>query len=444
MKPTIAPSEILAIIEKLPGNGNYWLAYSGGLDSTALLHLLVEARKICAISLTAVHINHKISKNADLWARHCQEQCENLGVKFICKSINVSCNNEQGMEAHARELRYAAISEFIGKDDVLLTAHHRDDLVETVLLHLIRGSGPDGLAGIPFCRRFSNGWVARPLLGISREQLLEYVHENKLFWVEDESNLEHHFDRNYIRQKVLPVILQRWPSAGKTIARAARHQSEVSEILAGVALADLKNIQGEDRLTLNIDRLCLLEEPRVKNVIRYWIRDNHFDAPNEAILNKIVDEVIHADIDSLPCMQWKDTEVRRYRKKMYLMHPEQEFDNSRTYQWDLGSSLDIGFARLQANRMTGEGIRLSDIKNNTIEIRFRQGGEKIHPAGRHETHELKKLFQEEEIPPWERNKIPLLFIEGKLAAVAGYWIDKSFAAASNEPSWNITLLEKSG
>lgn len=438
-KSPVSFTDILSVFQRLTEIQRFWIAYSGGLDSSVLLHLLSTNRDQLDSDIIAIHVNHQISKNSDVWTKHCEITCEQLGIEL--KKITIDASNPEGTgpEAHARQLRYDAIRQLIDNNDVLLTAHHQDDLAETFILQLMRGAGPEGLAGIPLIIPFGIGWIMRPLLGYTRKQLEDYARNNNLEWVEDESNLDLDIDRNFVRKNVMPCLEQRWPAATRTIARSARHQSDMIEILKEIAVLDFEKVRCNTNDSLNIAEFKKLSESRQKNLLRYWFRLNGHSLPSNNIIRHILSGIINARNDSMPLIQWKDTEIRRYRDKIYIMKPSGNTVDG--YTWHMETPLTFEWGSLHAKPVTGRGVRASSIIDNTIEVRFRAGGEKIYPVGRHETHKLKKLFQETGIPPWRREKIPLLYINNQLAAVPGYWIDKKFNTGENEAGWEITLLE---
>lgn len=431
-------SDLLAVFQRLTGINRFWIAYSGGLDSSVLLHIMYANRHHFDSDIAAVHVDHQISKNSVLWSRHCKITCEKLDIPLKEISVDASSPQGTGLEAHARQLRYDAMMNLMNRNDVLLTAHHQDDLAETFILQLMRGAGPEGLAGIPAIRSFGKGWLVRPMLAYSRKQLEEYAGANNLEWVDDESNLNLDINRNYIRNQVMSCLEQRWPAAARTIARSASHQSDVIDILKEVANADFESTKGNSKDILDLVKLKKLSEPRQKNLLRYWIRLNNHPLPGNNIVKHVLSEVVYARYDRTPLVNWQTSEIRRYRNRLYILKSSSRyFNNAGNYTWHMETPLEFEWGTLYAREAKGKGIRSSSITDNTVDVRFRRGGEKIYPANRHETHKLKKLFQEKGIPPWRRKKIPLLYINNQLAAVPGYWIDKNFNAGDNEAGWEV-------
>jgi tRNA(Ile)-lysidine synthase len=431
----------LQVLETLPAPGHYWLAYSGGMDSTALLSILAAHRDRLPAELVAVHVNHQLSTNAGHWEEHCRAFCREQGVRYESVTVNARAERLDSPEAHARELRYAALEKFMQEDDILLTAHHRDDLAETFIQQLMRGSGPEGLSAIPVTRRCGKGWLVRPLLEFARMEIEDYVREQGLTWVEDESNIDQGIDRNFIRNTIMPAFRERWPAAADVLWRASRVQADAVTVMADMAGQDLHAALGDADNVLHLSVIRVLSLPRQRNLLRYWIRKNGHPVPGMNVIDEIINELLCARPDSMPCVKWEDTEIRRYRDEVYLL-PTVTDVPSGPYIWSLDQPLELDGGQLEAGVTIGSGIRVNQVPDKKVEVRFRTGGESIRPAGRRETHDLKKLFQESAVPPWMRNRIPLVYIGNELAAVAGYWIADGFKATGSEQGWEIVYVEK--
>ena len=425
------------ILSEYPDAETCWIAYSGGLDSHVLLHVLASIQNKIKPKLIAVHINHGISNDADLWVKHCQRICEDLVIEFQTFSVDLSHKSDKGTEAFAREKRYEVLGNLISSHDLLLTAHHMDDQVETILLQLMRGSGPDGLVGMPQAREFSKGILLRPLLDYSREKIRDYALSESLSWVEDESNKSNKYDRNFLRNRIIPELITRWPGALKTIQRAARHQAEARSLINEISRCDLDVVCESIYTKVDISRFNNLSGIRKKNVLRAWIKKNKLDMPDAQIIEKIIAEVIHANTDRNPCVKWKGGEVRRYRGYLYIMKLLPAHDVGLRKLWDLDESLKLTSGYLKAVSGKGSGIKKDMLSNDIVEIRYRQGGEQIRPSGRVETHELKKLFQAQGILPWLRDRIPLIYHKNELIAVADLWVESKYAATEDEAAWQI-------
>jgi tRNA(Ile)-lysidine synthase len=425
------------ILSEYPDAETCWIAYSGGLDSHVLLQVLASIQNKIKPKLIAVHINHGISNDADLWVKHCQRICEDLVIEFQTFSVDLSHKSDKGTEAFAREKRYEVLGNLINSHDLLLTAHHMDDQVETILLQLMRGSGPDGLVGMPRAREFSKGILLRPLLDYSREEIRDYALSESLSWVEDESNKSNKYDRNFLRNRIIPELITRWPGALKTMQRAARHQAEARSLINEISGSDLDVVCESIYTKVDISRFNNLSGIRKKNVLRAWIKKNKLDMPDAQIVEKIIAEVIHANTDRNPCVKWKGGEIRRYRGYLYIMKLLQAHDVELNKCWDLDESLKLTSGYLKAVSGKGSGIKKDMLSNDIVEIRYRQGGEQIRLSGRVETHELKKLFQAQGILPWLRDRIPLIYHKNELIAVADLWVESKYAATEDEAAWQI-------
>lgn len=396
----------------------YSLAFSGGLDSTVLLHLLVNLRSLYPIRLLAVHINHSLSPNADSWENHCKKICFDFGVDFISFPIHIAASPGESLEEAARKNRYRKLREVISVNDILLTAHHQDDQAETILLQLFRGAGPKGLAAMPRFTPFYKGFHARPLLDFPRLILQKYAEENHLQWIEDESNLNIHFTRNFIRHEVIFLLKSRWPNITNSLARSAHYCAEAQFLLENFIQEDLISCGGSKSHTLSVKKLLQLNELRQRQVLRLWLQEKKFSIPSALKLQHIITDVLHAREDKLPHVMWGNYEVRRYRDNLYAMPRLSPWDASICISWDLNQSLYLpGLGTLQAVKMVGRGLPL-EVQN--VSVRFRQGGEQIFFHQHH--HQLKKRFQEWGVPPWERDRIPFIFVNDQLVGVVGYYM----------------------
>ncbi len=435
--PFSLQTNIKDILSRYPDVETCWIAYSGGLDSHVLLHLLAEIKNDIKPKLVAVHINHGMSNDADLWVTHCQKMCEDYGIEFQNYSIDLSHKSGKGTEAFAREKRYKVLGNLICNHDLLFTAHHMNDQLETIILQLMRGSGPDGLVGMPRVRGFSKGLLVRPLLKYSRKEIYDYALNESLNWVEDESNQSSKYDRNFLRNKIIPELLVRWPAALKTIKRAAKHQSEARDLINEISKIDLETVCNNGYRILDLSEFDYLSNIRKKNVLRAWVKKNKLEIPNAKIVEKIISEVIHAGIDRNPCVKWKGAEVRRYRGQLYIMKSLPPHDVNVGKLWDFNESLELTSGCLKAVVGNGNGIKKEILLDDTVEIRYRQGGERIRPSGRTNKYELKKMLQEQGVLPWLRDRIPLVFYGNELIAVADLWIEHKYIATESEPSWKI-------
>ncbi len=408
------------------------LAYSGGVDSHVLLHLCHAAR----LPLRAVHIHHGLQAQADAWDRHCGGVCEQLDVPYTCIRVDAAHAPGESPEDAARNARYRALEDALQPDEVLLVAHHRDDQAETLLLQLMRGAGPAGLASMPAVRPFGTGLLARPLLGFGQQCIRQYAEENGLHWVDDPSNADTSFERNYIRRRVLPVFKQNWPNASESLSQAAALQQDALDIIEAMAAVDLAAVSTQQPNSLSISRLCQLPVARQYNVLRFWINRAEYDRPRRNILQEVVEAVLPAAEDATPLVLWGNTEIRRYQDTLYVLKALSSHATHHVYAWDgeLPLYLDTLDVELRLEQVRGAGLR-QDAVARGLTVRFRQGGEQIRPQGRQHTHSLKKLMQEAGIPPWQRNRIPLIYVDHELACVCGYWVAAAFAATEDQQGW---------
>jgi tRNA(Ile)-lysidine synthase len=432
MSNVFHPEQLLSILQRLPASARYWLAYSGGLDSTVLLHALSQLAEQLPAPLSVIHVDHGLSANSSIWSAQCRLQCEALGVVMHEQQVNVD-RRGRGLEAAAREARYAAFSTMLGEGEMLLTAHHQDDQAETLLLQLMRGGGVRGLAAMPEYRPFATGWLGRPLLGFSREALQVYAEAQGLAWIEDPSNFDTTLERNFLRHGLLPLLQQRRTGIKTILARSAGHFAESSELLDELAAQDLELAAGV--AGLSILALRTLSVARQRNLLRYWLRHLGRSIPDSRNLQRILDEVLPAAEDAAPLVSWRGTELRRYRDVLYAMPPLTPVpDGWEPQPWN-GEAvviLPVGLGEVRMVREEGHGLREALLRMAEVTIGGRRGGEAMALPGRDGHHALKKLYQEAAIPPWERGRRPLIFIDGQLAQVAGLWSDSRFVCGGNE------------
>ncbi len=422
-------------------DAHYLLAYSGGLDSHVLLHLLVELKKLKHINnLSVVHINHQIHADSSQWAEHCMQQCEQY--KLHCDVIKVLVDKDSGLglEAAARQARYTAFKTLVTDKTFLLTAQHADDQVETFLLQSLRGGGVKGLAAMPAIKPFAKGYLSRPLLLVPQQEIVDYAKQYNLSWVDDPSNVDTKFDRNYLRQHVVPVLKKRWPSINKIFSRVTQHQAENKKLIAELAQMDLQQLEAVNN-TLSISCLRVFSEHRQKNVLRYWLHNvNDLSMPDAMHLNRILNEVLSAAADSQPQVCWGDAIIRRYQDKLYADKADQQDSNMsvESLKWEPEKSYIFNLQQLVTEEHLGKGLGVKYLQSKNVTIRFRQGGEVCRPQGRgpHQ-HKLKKLFQEWQVPPWQRNAVPLVYVDDVLAQVVGYCVCEPFVAAPDEPGYLI-------
>ena len=401
------------------------IAYSGGIDSTVLLHAASIACASSGHALKAIHIDHQIHADSNAWSKHCQQQCDVLNIDIEVLRVDVEQFNQHGVEGAAREARYQAFENVLGGNDVLLSAHHADDQIETMLLQLFRGAGVHGLAGCASKRAIGKALLVRPLLDVSRQQIEQYAQQHQLQWLDDPSNDSIEHDRNYLRHQVMPLLHSRWQGLQDTIGRSSQWQCESMQMLNYLAESDARDAMDKSHV-LEIDKIKALDNVRLKNLLRWWIRKAGYLTPSADILQRVVDDAVHSRNDCEACIRWQNNEIRKYRGQLYIQSMMSLHDATQSYQWDLKQPLDIDSLQLTltCEQLDRFGVNLTDIEN--LQVKFRQGGEVMRPRGRGCQKDLKTLFQEQGVKPWERDRIPLLFHQQQLIFVWGYWIGEGY------------------
>lgn len=419
----------------------YVVAFSGGLDSSALLYCLTELRRQdsehAAVPLLAIHVDHRLHAESSDWSEHCKAVADACGIECRTLSVDVDESAGKGLEAAAREARYAALVAEMRSGDWLISAHHQDDQAETLLLNLVRGSGPAGVAGIGSARRIGPGWLVRPLLNVDRTDLYRYATAASLRWLDDPANEDTRFDRNYLRHEVLPALAKRWPDIAQRLQRSASHAGEAAELMAELARIDLRTIGGRPR-RLDIDGLQSLSLARRKNLLRFALRELGLTMPSARLLDRVVNEVIPARIDAQPLVTWSGASIRRYRNSLYLL-PEKllpEIEAAPLSEGEL--PLGAGMGHLKLVHDDEQGLS-ADLVQAGLSIGFRQGGEEIKLAGQQHTRKLKKLLQEEGIVPWMRDRLPLVYAGERLVAVADLWIADD---AASTPGFKLSWIDR--
>lgn len=420
----LPPSDLPAFVEaKLkswvqPGR-HLTLALSGGADSVALLDILAQLRASLHFPLSAVHVNHQISPNAADWAGFCARLCAGYNIPFQVVKVDLKRQPGESLEALARDARYRAFAE--QKTDFIVLAQHLDDQAETLLLQLLRGAGAKGMSamGELQARGEGQGAIVRPLLDISRRTILDYAALRGLQWVEDESNADIVFDRNYLRHQVLPLLGRRFPGYRETFARTSRNLAESAQLMDDLARLDCAASASGDRL--KVDALRGLSAARARNLVRYWLAESGMPVPSAGRLENLLQQLCSARDDAQVLVRLGGSLIRRYRgevcleKKALVPRPELALT------WAFQDELDLpdSGGRLLFERTVGQGLSLSRLTAEPVTVRLRQGGERLRPDCRRPSRSLKNLLQEAGMPPWQRQRLPLLFSGEKLAFVPG-------------------------
>ena len=414
------------------------VAYSGGMDSHVLLYALAALRAHAPWRVTALHVDHALQAPSAQWQRHCAEVCAALDVPYRSERVSVDGIGDYGLEDAARRVRYLALARLLPPGAVLLTAHHQDDQAETLLLQLVRGAGVQGLAAMPAIAPFATGRLARPLLGFARAALAAYAGERQLRWIEDASNQEVRLGRNFLRHRVMSVLAQRWPHAPEAIARAARHQAQAARLLEEIAREDLAAALDEEG-GLAISRVLLLSPERQANLVRHWVRANGVSAPSEPVLRQILARLRSDPQTRHATVAWANVEARRYRDRLTLRVAVPDVADDWEAAWEPGAALVIPGApwQLRAQPAIGAGVSRACIAGKTLRVRLRRGGERCLLRGHH--HKVKKLLQEAGVPPWERARLPLLYVDDDLAAIGDRWVCEPYGARADEPGLVLVL-----
>ncbi|MFK8079339.1 MAG: tRNA lysidine(34) synthetase TilS [Granulosicoccus sp.] len=414
----MTPTEAIAhYVEQHAYVDQFCVAYSGGVDSHLLLALMVRLRDEGGnFDVRAVHVDHSMQLESASWAEHARNVCLTLQVPLDVRRCEVDAGSG-GPEASARRARYLEFDRVLRKGEHLLLAQHAEDQAETFLLQALRGSGPDGLAGIPGKRLFGKGMMARPLLSCSQQSLLDEAHRLGLDWVEDPTNQHLHFDRNFLRLRIMPLIKARWPAATQTLSRSAMRSAAACQALKSVAQQDLDGVKVVGKPELRLSALKRLPKERAFTAIRLWVRQRGLQMPRLQDLMQVHSDLISARHDSNGIVNVREYEFRRNRDSLYLMLPQAEVKAFR-YNWSAPFE-DLFIAETGSTLTLGEcfrqGIRLPE--TGSVIVKSRAGGELIRLGNPAFHKSVKKILQESSVPPWQRDCVPLIYIDQSLAAV---------------------------
>lgn len=448
MSIAAADSVLHAALATLPAGANVLLGFSGGLDSSVLLHALAAYRRF---ALRAMHIHHGLNADADRWAQHCQWVCTALDVPLAIVHVQVPSDSGEGLEAAARRARYAAFATGLQPGEWLLTAHHRDDQAETVLLRLLRGSGAGGLSAMRTLRPFANGQHWRPLLGTSRRTLLAYAQAHALEWIDDPSNAIQHHDRNFLRHRIMPVLHERWPHAEAALARSAALLAEQEQLLDAETARHLAQVQGIDKATLVASELQKFPAPWRARILRHWITTLDLPALPRQGVTQIEQALLWARADAEAQFRWGNAVIHRWRDLLHACRVVPDFPAAWRVAWDgqsplplpTGDVLTVSIRLPVSTPSSGSGSKLNPALAATVpgsfdvfQVAARQGGERITLPGRLHSHALKNVLQDHAIPPWQRQRLPLIFAaDGELLAVG----DTIVSARAQAMGWRLQL-----
>jgi tRNA(Ile)-lysidine synthase len=412
------------------------------MDSVVLLHLLHYLAPRFAWQLSAVHVHHGISPNADAWMNFCTELCARYGIPLHIEYVDIDpLRANHGIEAAARKLRHAVFARH--QCGFVALAHHADDQAETLLLQLLRGAGVKGSAAMPVLSNAEGPLIkaatmpvpptVRPLLDIKRGELLEYAQLHTLQWVEDESNADDRYPRNFLRHRLLPLLQQKFPAYRQTLSRSAQHFAEAGELLDELAQQDMQGLA--DDAALDIALLRNLSHPRGRNLLRYWLHRQGAPMPQTVELDEMLHQLLAAREDASVCVAFGAWRLRRYQGRTYAFPAQIEFDPALVVSWH--DEPELYWPALSRNILfcpsRGKGISLARLQQAPVTLRLRCGGEALRPHPDAARRSLKNLLQEQHIPPWQRERLPLLYCGDELACVVGVAVAADFQATDSEP-----------
>lgn len=426
------------VADKLGQYRKILVAFSGGLDSTVLLHLLIQLRhKNPEFQIRAVHVHHGLSASADAWSDHCEKLCSEWGVSMTVKRVTVE-GRECGIEAGARKARYFAFNEVLTVGEILTTGQHLDDQSETVLLALKRGSGPVGISAMAASGRLGNNILLRPMIEFSRLQIEDYAHKNELLYVNDESNQDLRFDRNFLRLQVLPILNKRWPNLILSIARTASLCAEQEKLLDELLSDQLHALLSEDN-SLSIFGLLRYSRAYKFALLRRWISRHDVAMPSYKQLQELWDSVALSRVDAVPILKLEAYQIQRFRGRLYLLPLMKNLRNI-CLNWSRVAPLRLpdGLGYLISGK--GEIHLRSPTERQQVSIRFSAQG-RTRIVGRTHSRSIKKLWQEFGVPPWMRQRIPLIYYDTKLIAALGVFICEEGCVEEGKKEWKLHWSE---
>lgn len=418
------------------------VAYSGGMDSTVLLHALVQLKQKKSFKIKALHVNHQFCADADEWQRHCQHMCAQWGIPLICHRLNQACPKDESLEAFARTQRRAFFRRICQPNEILMKAHHLDDQSETVLLQLFRGAGPRGLSAMSASQRFAQGVIARPFLNIERQVLKQYAQVYQLNWIEDPSNVNLQFKRNYLRHQVLPNLKAQFPGINQCLSRSAAHCAHYEELAQEFSQSHLRTHSKGFSQGFDLNALKGLEGFKQRLVVRHWLIEHQLPLPNTKGLNELLLQMLSAKADAQPSLQIQNVVFKRYQNKLFACQEKELYTHA--------SPLNLTFPSLQRDAFPlqvdwpngpqyqlvlkkGTGIHYTKLTNYPVSLISR--GQETAYSRPMSSRTLKKRFQSLKIPPWKRRRIPLIIAGDQLVALGEYYV---------EPQWQVTSVDEWG
>ena len=449
MKTALFFKEILTNLQPFISLDRWVIAFSGGVDSSVLLHALVQLKKKLAIpELVAIHVNHGLQQQAVEWEQHCRRICQNFGVDLIIEKSDINKNHIKtyGVEQAARDSRYKIFNKHLQATDCLIQGHHKNDQAETILLRLCRGTGLDGLSGIPKTRKLTKAWLMRPMLNICRKQLTNYATANNISYINDPSNNDVNFNRNFIRHEILPKLESKWPKVIDRLVATAMEAKEVADIISVNVEQNLQNCRADSNSFftglysgLSISKLKGFSLEDQCRIIRLWLKESKVGLPSRDAINKIITEVMLSDASANPKIKMGAYFVRRYLDNLLLVSVNL-ISNSADIVWDWQKKPSITINGLNLAVVDCDVKSKLSIKlpSGPVVIKFRPS---IDPtinfaiANRNCSKNLKKLMQEYQVPPWLRDNIPLLFVNNEMIAAPDLWVCDKYKATKQPMYW---------
>jgi tRNA(Ile)-lysidine synthase len=434
---------LLQILKSFPVVNSYKVGFSGGADSTALLHARIVIHRQLDVPVSAIHVNHGIHPQADEWQRQCELFCDQHNVDLTCLKVKLENCSGKGLEAEARHLRYESMSALLNPGDCLLTAHHADDQAETLLLNLMRGSGVDGLTAMPESRTLGQGFLQRPLLHFKNSALRDYLHDHHIDWSEDPSNQHLNHDRNFVRHEVIPLLEQRWPKVNQRLLLTQQAMTDARQLLEKLADEYLDTCLTHP-FVLTITPACRENPELFKLVIRRWTKQSGATSISAYKLSSLSKQVQNAGSDNKISSSWGGWLLHWYKDQLWLRRDE-EILRCPTVKWtnecnevslgkDLGQLVLAPAAKLKHDIKQDD--RLGSFGEVSVCSRIDLEKAVIRQDGMHKS--LKKLFQSADIPPWLRNSIPLCRLDGKLVAVGDWCFDEQFGTWLSEHDYVLS------
>ncbi|WP_394127593.1 tRNA lysidine(34) synthetase TilS [Vibrio hepatarius] len=424
-----------AIDQYYQPNTRIVLGLSGGLDSRVMLELLAQYAQQHSVECLAVHVHHGLSDNADQWAKQCQHWCQSLNVPLVIERVSLDVEG-RSIEESAREARYNALSKHLKCGDLLLTGQHADDQLETFLLALKRGSGPKGLASMAAVMPFEKAQIVRPLLSATRQEIEEFARSLDLEWVEDESNQDQRFERNFIRHNLTPSMRERWPHIHQSVQRSAELCAEQEQLLDELMTEKLSAAMYSDD-SLDIATLAAMSELARMRLLRMWLESLGLRMPSRVQLDKLWQEVAQAQQDANPQLTLADGQIRRFAHKLYVVQAWQSLEHWQcALQLEQVCQLPDELGQLALVSSSSGKLSQQALAQAPLQVLFNPEGLTAHPAERGHSRKLKKLFQEYGIPSWLRRRTPIVMCGERVVAVGDLFIDRHFIGQDCELIWD--------